>query len=595
MSDVKKSVPAFMIILTFVFGIINLTLVSLPTFAEEPLPIHMADISGMDLSEEEGADICSYIFSLLNVPETPFTPARKLSEDSAPRMVCISISDGSSPYRVFPGAGHGLTSALKNAVSGIPDHMTQKVSSIVVDVIDQAVFKKGWRTGLKPGINGILTDRGGFLPSQLLFSGIVDSRGRVNTRRLEGSFPGWKVPLSSDPEDHKGSSRPLIFTTSSFFSDGKKSFPLFRGHRTYSDIGEELLLRRIKTGVSYLKRSVTPSGRFDYIYRADRNVTGKGYNILRHCGTLYSMFEGYELLHDDSILEKAEGAVSYLLRQIKEKTMGGKRVALVEEWGHVKLGGNALAIVALAKYTRVTGNRQYLPLMKRLAQWMEVIQTDKGNWGVHKMAYPSGKASSFVSSYYPGEAIFSLVRLYSIDGDPRWLDMAERGAIYLITVRDGKRPDSDLPHDHWLLYGLNELCRFRSDPLYVDHSRRIADIIMSRQNRDSRYPDWDGGYYIPPGSTPTATRTEGLCAASGLMKEIGDTDTLVRYIPAIRKGIAFQLATQITEENACYFPDPQRSLGGFRKSLTDNEIRIDYVQHNLSALIGYLRILREKI
>jgi hypothetical protein len=172
--------------------------------------------------------------------------------------------------------------------------------------------------------------------------------------------------------------------------------------------------------------------------------------------------------------------------------------------------------------------------------------------------------------------------------------VAKRGAIYLITVRDGKRPDSELPHDHWLLYGLNELCRFRPDPLYVDHSRRIADIIMSRQNRNSRYPDWDGGYYIPPGSTPTATRTEGLCAAYSLMKEIGDTDTLTGYIPAIRKGIAFQLATQVTEENACYFADPQRSMGGFRKSLTDNEIRIDYVQHNLSALMGYLRILGEE-
>lgn len=591
--DVKKSVPVFMILLTLVFAI-SFMLFSTPTFAEELPTLHLTDIRGLTLSGEDGEKICSYVFSLLQDRDISRSSVKSLSEDKVPRMVCVSIFAAGAPYLVFSGAGHGLTSALNNAVSKIPNRLRQNVTSIIVDVIDQVTVKEDWKTGLKPGINGLLADSGGFLPSQLLFSGIIDSRGRVNTRRLESASPGWNIPLSDDPKGNKGSSRPLIFTTRSFFSDGQKSFPLFRGHRTYSDIGEELLLLRIKTGVSYLKRSVTPSGRFDYIYRADRNVTGKGYNILRHCGTLYSMFEAYELLHDETILEKAEGAISYLLRQIKEKSINGKRVALVEEGGHVKLGGNALAIVALAKYTQVTGNRQYLPLMKRLALWMEVIQTDKGNWGVHKMAYPSGKASSFVSSYYPGEAIFSLVRLYSIDGDPRWLDVAERGAIYLITVRDGKRPDSKLPHDHWLLYGLNELCRFRPDPLYVDHSRRIADIIMSRQNRNSRYPDWDGGYYIPPGSTPTATRTEGLCAAYSLMKEIGDTDTLTGYIPAIRKGIAFQLATQVTEENACYFADPQRSMGGFRKSLTDNEIRIDYVQHNLSALMGYLRILGEE-
>lgn len=590
----KKSVHVFMIILVLAFGIMSLMPYSLPAFARESHRIHMAEIRGMVFSAEERALLGSYVFSLLQDPDISILPVKGLSEDRIPRMVCISISEGGGPCHVFSGAAHGITSSLKDAVSKIPNHLRQNASSIIVDVIDKMMVQEDGKKNLKPGINGIMTDRGGFLPSQLLFNGILDINGRVNTRRLESAFPGWDIPLSADPEDNKESSRPLIFTTSSFFSDGEMTFPLFRGHRTYSDISEELLLRRIKLAAIYLNNSVASSGRFHYIYRADRNVTGKGYNILRHCGTLYSMFEAYELLHDETILEKAGPAISYLLRQIKEKSIDGEKVALVEEGGHVKLGGNALAIVALAKYTQVTGNRQYLPLMKRLAQWMEVIQTDKGNWAIHKMAYPSGRASSFVSSYYPGEAIFSLVRLYSIDGDPRWLDVAGKAARYLITVRDGKRPDSKLPHDHWLLYGLNELCRFRPDPLYIDHSRRIADMIISRQNRHSRYPDWDGGYYIPPGSTPTATRTEGLCAASGLMKAIGDTETLAEYLSAIRKGIAFQLATQVTEENACCFPDPRRSLGGFRKSLTDNEVRIDYVQHNLSALIGYVMILRDE-
>ena len=39
-----------------------------------------------------------------------------------------------------------------------------------------------------------------------------------------------------------------------------------------------------------------------------------------------------------------------------------------------------------------------------------------------------------------------------------------------------------------------------------------------------------------------------------------------------------------------YLNDPQRSLGGFRRSLTNFEIRIDYVQHNISALVALYRI-----
>ena len=54
---------------------------------------------------------------------------------------------------------------------------------------------------------------------------------------------------------------------------------------------------------------------------------------------------------------------------------------------------------------------------------------------------------------------------------------------------------------------------------------------------------------------------------------------------------AFQRRCQLTPENALYLPRPDRALGGFRRSLTHWEVRIDYVQHNLSALLGLRSIL----
>jgi hypothetical protein len=39
-----------------------------------------------------------------------------------------------------------------------------------------------------------------------------------------------------------------------------------------------------------------------------------------------------------------------------------------------------------------------------------------------------------------------------------------------------------------------------------------------------------------------------------------------------------------------YFDDPARALGGFTGSLTDREVRIDYVQHNLSSLLALYTI-----
>ena len=54
---------------------------------------------------------------------------------------------------------------------------------------------------------------------------------------------------------------------------------------------------------------------------------------------------------------------------------------------------------------------------------------------------------------------------------------------------------------------------------------------------------------------------------------------------------AFQMRTQVTPWSALYLPRPDLALGGFRRSLQNFEIRIDYVQHNVSALLGLRSIL----
>jgi hypothetical protein len=74
-----------------------------------------------------------------------------------------------------------------------------------------------------------------------------------------------------------------------------------------------------------------------------------------------------------------------------------------------------------------------------------------------------------------------------------------------------------------------------------------------------------------------------LARANGL-----DTET---YRAALLRLAAFQLRCQITPENAFFLPRPDRALGGFRSGLVDGEVRIDYVQHSVSSLLGLRGIL----
>ena len=350
------------------------------------------------------------------------------------------------------------------------------------------------------------------------------------------------------------------------------------------------MLRAATAAGEYLVGTVGSDGRFAYEYRPTQDEVAEGYNILRHCGTVYAMLELHEVAGSPALLSAAKRAIGYLLEEVQPCTTSQGTLPCLVEDGYTKLGGNALAVIAMAKYTEVTGDRQYLPLMQELGAWIGTAMAENGKFAVHKQSHPGGAVVDFTSAYYPGEAILALTRLYAVDSSETWLDMAENAAIFLIFNRDAGVADSGLPHDHWLLYALNELARLRPRAAYLNHSLRIANAIIRSQNRQPAYPDWLGSFYLPPRSTPTSTRMEGLCAAYVLARDAGRLQEADTILAAIRHGIGFQLKAQIGPESALYLPNPKRSLGGVRRSLTDYDIRIDYPQHFISSLLGYYRI-----
>jgi hypothetical protein len=113
-------------------------------------------------------------------------------------------------------------------------------------------------------------------------------------------------------------------------------------------------------------------------------------------------------------------------------------------------------------------------------------------------------------------------------------------------------------------------------------------------NKPSEHPEWLGSYHTPPRTTPTATRSEGLIAAYHLSKDFGGKNTTERILNAINLGVHFQISTQFTPSNISNLSNPQRAIGGFHESLTDYDIRIDYVQHNICSILGLYKIIKEE-
>ena len=513
-----------------------------------------------------------------------------------------SVSDGKAPAVVAMGAGAGLLAAAGAATEQIQTRgLPASPRWIKLDVVREVgpIERLGARGRLRGarGRSGLLFVSpldAAFLAEEVLARGLIDERARLLPERALD----YLRLRDGDAKARTLQTRPRRltvrrFSTFGYLDDTRTTVRLFRGRVPRYRFHPTDLLAAAEAAGRYLARVTSQSGKFRYSYDATRDAFASRYNLVRHAGTVYSILELFEVTGEKELLDSCERAIGYLLKKVEPWGPETAPVAIIVEKGKIKLGGVALALLALAKHKTVTGSDAHLPLMRRLAGYIRSVQQPDGRF-ISQIFHPSGKPRDWTSGYYPGEALFALTRLYELDRDEAWLDVATKGARYLILERDKGLEIDELTHDHWLLYALNELHRYRPLPLFSKQSLRIARAIYTAQNRDPARPEHLGSFYNPPRSTPTATRSEGLLAAYQLARRVDREDEAREILKTVVLAIGFQLQTQFTPGSALYQPAPAGSLGGFARSLTDYEVRIDYVQHNLSALLALYRVMEEE-
>ncbi|MBN1565239.1 MAG: hypothetical protein JXA10_15445, partial [Anaerolineae bacterium] len=534
-----------------------------------------------------------------------FSALPAATSDAGEQYVFVSISDGQSPALVALGAGADIPGAIDQALTQLDSLWTHDTPPewIKLDVVQHTYTFENLDFGqplpIVRSLNGFALDWASelaFLPEESVAYTLIDSDGLIRFDNIEeylGQRAVYQTPLSEWSGPYSGDL--IAFTSTSVFMQGDEALALYRGHRTAYDTSPEGLVAAALQGGAYLTQAVKDDGSFVYSFLPKSDQEQDDYNIIRHAGTVYAMAEVYAAAPDPALLDAMQRAAAYLVNATvicPGQTTDIDTLCVVED-GWVKLGGNALAIVGLVEYTLATGDEQYLPVMTQMAEWIQEAQRADGSF-VQKVFVETNVIEDIDSQYYPGEAILAMTRLAALDGDARWLDVAENAARYLITVRDAGLETYELTHDHWLLYSLNDLYRARPEALYLDHAMRIAEAIVMGQNRAPEYQDWFGSYYRPPRSTPTATRSEGLCAAYQLARDFDLPEMADQILETLEYGIGFQLQTQFQPESAMYLADPQRVLGAFHRDLDNFEIRIDYVQHNISSLLCTAEVLGAK-
>ena len=344
------------------------------------------------------------------------------------------------------------------------------------------------------------------------------------------------------------------------------------------------------------------------------------YNFLRHAGAIYALGQYEKSYPGANTLETIKRAAYFLKKASidpipEESAPVPMRNDLLAVWSipavtgakkplQAKLGGTGLGLVALVSLENSAPGTTPLDYLRQMGNFIIFMQKKDGSFYSKFYAHHGGKSDKWTSLYYPGEAALGLIMLYELDPDPQWLQAAADAIAYLARLRKGQ---SKVPADHWALLATAKLL-----PLYdrcqqplpkveiVNHAVQICESILKTA---THYPETmqSHGCLTDDGrTTATATRLEGLLAALDI---IPDDKKLLRkqILISSHEGIAFLLRAQVKSgEYAGAIPRaiqvlPENHIRfskAFNKRAT--EVRIDYVQHALSAMLQYQQLFFSK-
>ncbi|MEQ8960542.1 MAG: hypothetical protein RLP02_21910 [Coleofasciculus sp. C2-GNP5-27] len=359
----------------------------------------------------------------------------------------------------------------------------------------------------------------------------------------------------------------------------------------------------------YLVQQTKDDGRFEYRLNMNSAVKVKEkYNILRHAGTIYALGMYYQRHPDPQVRSTLEKVSQYLRDESIYPLPDQNNVLAV--WSdpkvnhsgnplQAKLGGTGLGLVALLSMEKIQPEFTPLSDLQRLGQFLVYMQKEEGNFYSKYIPSQGGRWDKWQSLYYPGEAALGLAMLYEQDGSEIWLNAAAKALAYLAHSREGQ---TNIPADHWAILATAKLLSLTnqknlpvSRELLVNHAIQICETILQEQIKDPQHPNDDGGFSKQGKVTPTATRLEGLQAALTFLP--ASQEIRQRIESTIPDGLNFLLRAQIKDSKflgafpravdqiAADTPDAEK----FNRRVT--EVRIDYVQHALSAIIQYLELV----
>ena len=438
------------------------------------------------------------------------------------------------------------------------------------------------------------------------------------------------------------------FRTDSFLvrtGSEEPPIPLYRGMPVGPVIPDSKEIHASSlAGGEWLVAQLGSDGMFQYTYvpNRDQDTPPGSYSFIRHTATAWMMVRLGHRFERPEWVAAGRRALVWAEQWIVPAPLphGGRadrsmRRSIVASPRESKggLGHNSVTVIALLEepdlltpeqHEKVKGIGVSLEMMLRCESATPENPCVGGDGGFFEsesenMGRPKNKKDSLL--YEPGEGLLALVTLAEAYPDEKhWMESALVSARYHSSIFMNMKPNyffhpklwkqmTVADQLHWKTMAFEKLAKVTKDPQWAKVAVAMGEAVlatgsppmnaaMSADLKPIGPVPWDYSGSFPlngriPRTTPTGSRAEAINAARRSAIMLGRSPD--KFEAMLKRTAGFQLRNQFTEASCYFCPRPEKALGAFRAGMTDNEIRIDFIQHVIAGQADTLEWLDPSI
>ncbi len=338
---------------------------------------------------------------------------------------------------------------------------------------------------------------------------------------------------------------------------------------------EQLVTKHSKLHLQYLLKHLREDGTFYSGYQPFHNRLFASDDPARQSHGAWVLARASKIFGDDDIKSGAQKVIDSLLARAKQEA---EEIWLQREGEVSTVAELSFLLLALTNLPADDPRRSFI---KSLANtlWRR-IELPHGRISTHANADdPSPEA---FQDYFAGQVLLALAVACEENVCEIDRERLQRSFEY---YRHRFRHKRHFGQVTWLLQSFSSWWRVTKEQQFADMVFEIADWLLGYQQ------DKTGGFIndhatATPGYT-TAVYLEGVAAA--LTVTVADDTRRQKYFDSFARGVAFLDRLIIQDRDRSILPNIDFALGGLRQGIYYSEIRTDFVQHSLSALLEFSR------